>query len=144
MANKGLYIPPEILGDSQLGSSQKMVYAAMVAAADRDGMVRLTSHELGNRVGMSEGAARENRVQLRRRGYIEHIDRTTVNFRILKWPGGDGDGGAYLSQRPGVRRDLQIHSIRNQSSDRDGGHRAATDSREHGADGNGHDEDCPV
>ena len=144
MENKGLYIPPEILADGRLGPPQKMVFAAMVAEADRVGMVRLTSYELGSRVGMTENAARNNRVILRRLGYIEHISRTTANFRILKWPGGDGHGGTYLPQRPGVRRDLWIHTNRNESLGRDGDHQTATDSREHGADGDGHGEDCPA
>lgn len=144
MANRGLYIPPEILGDNQLGPTQKMVYAVMVEAAEGDGFIRMKSQEIGERTGMTRNAAMQNRNVLQKLGYIEHIDRTSYNYRIIKWPGGDGHGGADLPQRSGIRRDLWIHTNRNESSDRDGGHPATTDSREHGADGDGHDEDCPV
>lgn len=92
MADKGLYIPPEILADSQLGSSSKMVYAVMVESAESDGFVRITSPELGARTGMTSKAAVHNRWILRKLGYVEPIPKTKHNYRIVKWPGGRRDG----------------------------------------------------
>lgn len=103
MVNKGLYIPPEILADNQIGPTQKMVYAVMVEAAEEDGFVRMKSEELGERTGMTRNAAMQNRVVLCRLGYVEHITRTSYNYRILKWPGGDGNGGTGIPQRSGIR-----------------------------------------
>lgn len=87
-SKRGLYIPPEILTDGQLGSTQKMVYAAMAEAAEDDGFIRITAKELGERLGITRNAAVHSRNILQKLGYVRRIDRTSYNYRIIRWPGG--------------------------------------------------------
>lgn len=92
MSDKGLYIPAEILADGQLGPIQRMVYAVMVGAAESDGFVRMKAEELGERTGLTKSAAATHRAMLCKLGYLEHIRRTSYNYRVIKWPGGRRNG----------------------------------------------------
>ena len=79
----GLYIPGKILTDSQIGSTQKIVYAAMAANMDEYGVCRLSARELGRMLGVTAPTAQNARLALVKRGYIRLIPKTRCNYRIL-------------------------------------------------------------
>lgn len=81
---KGLYIPRAVLYDSQLGYSMKFVYSVMIEGMDEDCICRLSSEEIGNRIGITKGAANQNRKKLCRLGYVRLIPNTQRNYRIMK------------------------------------------------------------
>ena len=80
---KGLYIPRVVLYDTQLSSSMKLVYAAMIEAAE-DGICRLSSAEIGERSGLTAAAALANRHNLCRCGYVQLVPHTNHNYQLLK------------------------------------------------------------
>ncbi len=80
---KGLYIPPRILSDGQIGSTQKIVYATMVAEMGEDNICRLSSRQLAEKLGMTAPTAQNARLALVNRGYIQPVPRSQCNYRIL-------------------------------------------------------------
>ncbi len=83
MDKNGLYIPEKILTDGQIGSTQKIVYAAMVAEMEDDSVCRLSARQLAKKLGMTAPTAQNARLALVDRGYIRLIPKTQCNYRIL-------------------------------------------------------------
>lgn len=79
----GIYIPGKILTDGQIGSTQKIVYAAMAANMDDDGICRLSARELGRMLGVTAPTAQNARLALVKRGYIRLVPNTQCNYKIL-------------------------------------------------------------
>lgn len=84
MADKSLYLPEALLTDYQLGPSQKIVYAVMLANGDEDGICRMSAHQIGETCGMADAAAQSNRLKLCSLGYAELCQGTQRNYRLLK------------------------------------------------------------
>lgn len=83
MGKNGLYIPERILTDSQIGSTQKLVYATMVSEMGDDSICRLSARQLGKLLGITWTTAQSARLALVDRGYIQPIPHIQCNYRIL-------------------------------------------------------------
>lgn len=81
---KGIYIPGKVLEDTSLGAQQKLVLALMLAEADDDNICRLSSQEIGDRLGITKAAAAQSRQNLCRAGWMRLIPKTRSNYKILK------------------------------------------------------------
>lgn len=88
MTDKGLCIPHAVLKDGQLGSTQKIVYAVMLANADEENVCRLSAEQIGGICGITHVAAQNSRLKLCSLGYAELICGTQRNYRLLKHIGG--------------------------------------------------------
>ncbi len=83
MDKNGLYIPEKILTDGQIGSTQKIVYAMMVAKMGDDSVCRLSARRIGELLGITAPTAQNARLALARLGYIQLVPKTQCNYRIL-------------------------------------------------------------
>ena len=91
---KGVYIPEEILTDSQLGSTQKLVYAVMVMNANSIGICTMNGREIGERLGVSTSVAVRARWMLSQRGHVRKLFKTNRRHEyevILSEKDGDRD-----------------------------------------------------
>lgn len=79
----GLYIPPKILADGQIGATQKLVYAVMVAEMDEDSICRMSARKIAARLHVSAPVAQNARLVLVHQGYVRLIPNTMCNYRIL-------------------------------------------------------------
>lgn len=84
MAGKGLYLPEEVVTDTQIGAAQKIVLAVMLANADEDGICRMSAKQIGDVCGMTYVAAQQNRLKLCQYGYAELCPNSQRNYRLLR------------------------------------------------------------
>lgn len=85
MENKGVYIPPELLADDQIGAGHKIVYAIMLANADEDGICRMSARKIGDLRGATEHAVQSCRLKLCHFGYAERLPDSDREYRLLKY-----------------------------------------------------------
>lgn len=81
---KGAYIPEKILSDPGLGAQHKLVLTVMIASMDDGNVCRLTSQQIGDRLGITKAAAAQSRQYLCRAGWMRLIPKTRSNYKILK------------------------------------------------------------
>lgn len=92
---KGVYIPEEILTDSQLGSTQKLVYAVMVMNANSSGICAMNGEEIGERLGVTASVAVRARWILSQRGHVRKLFKTNRRYEYEVMPlKRDGDSDA--------------------------------------------------
>jgi DNA-binding MarR family transcriptional regulator len=92
---KGVCIPEEILTDSQLGSTQKLVYAVMVMNANSSGICAMNGKEIGERLGVTTSVAVRARWVLSQRGHVRKLFKTNRRYEYeVILPEKDGDSNA--------------------------------------------------
>lgn len=92
---KGVYIPEKILTDSQLGSTQKLVYAVMAMNANISGICAMNGKEIGERLGVTTSVAVRARWMLSQRGYVRKLFKTNRRYEYeVILPKKDGDSNA--------------------------------------------------
>lgn len=81
---KGLYIPRVVLEDEGLGSTMKLVYAAMIQGMDEFNVCRMSAQDIADRLKVTKVTANNARLKLCNFGYVRPVLNTRSNYKIMK------------------------------------------------------------